>query len=141
MPDPDTFVFSADGKSVFTSVGFGGGGFGNTLPSGIEVGASYSEVKEFAFYQWDLATGDLIRSFPTVPAAILSIPDSTRLLATTDWTSSGGSELYEWRLDTPESLVAYVCANLYVPAFTPEQREQFAIENEMSLCEAGNAAP
>ncbi len=134
MPAPAQLIFSSDGKSVFTVKAAVGAAGVVRLPSGIDFGLSFHATDNIELPLWSLETGDKITSFPIQPSNILPSPNGTHLFTVALTDDAMGIGLYEWRLDTPESLIAFVCSNRYIPVLTALQREQFLIDSETSVC-------
>ncbi|HEX2996985.1 MAG TPA: hypothetical protein VHP14_19340, partial [Anaerolineales bacterium] len=122
------FVVHPNGQILITASGGGdGGGGGPPSPSGIELGRYYSITVKPSFRQWNFVTGELLWEFPASSFPFFS-PDGRYMF--NNWNSN----LVMWRFDSHEELVAWACANRYVPEFTPQQRERFNIKNNVSRC-------
>jgi WD40 repeat protein len=127
-PLMSTFIFSPNGQSLFTASPMGGGGGGgDSTPSGIFYGSGF--VQSGSLKQWDFATGDLIWEYPARTQNIIIPPDGTYFISSTD-------EILYWRFDTAPQLIAWACSNRYVPEFTPEEVDQYRIENASSICKS-----
>lgn len=119
MPDGKSFI-----ESTSTS-GFGGGY--NFTPSGVSLRTR--EIMVYStFRQWDWFTGELMWEFPSYTYYAFFSPDGKRMYSLVD------ESLAVWRFDSHDELIAWACANRYVPEFTEQQRERFNIENDVSLC-------
>lgn len=82
---------------------------------------------------WETATGRELRRYTghqgPLQSVVFSADGATIISGAIDAT------LRVWRIDTLLELVAWTCANRYVPALTPEQRQLYAIGPE-PLCPA-----
>jgi WD40 repeat protein len=105
----------------------GGGGGGPISPS-LSFGTGGSES---GFYILDTATGEILWDFgdPEYSVSIIGFnADNSAFIAAED-------KITLYRNDTLDSLIAWTCANRYVPELTEEQQARYRITSTDSVCQ------
>lgn len=130
-----TIRFLPDGQSFFISLSMSGGGGGGLSPSGITTAISFVAIP-IDLAQWDMQTGEVIRTYPVASGTPMLRPDGQSFVSLHYDTMF--PYLNVWRIDTHETLIDFVCTDRYVPNFTQAQREIFLITQETNLCATRN---